>query len=107
MLLIVLRSAHSLPFPIPISCIQSLDLTNVRLLQEVPLEMFLCQKFFKILISFSSSQFVNFQNEIGIDGGMVDLPEPVGEVMTLTEKLYVPKKEFPDVSEIRESRTVD
>ncbi|PAV74152.1 hypothetical protein WR25_16492 [Diploscapter pachys] len=37
-----------------------------------------------------------FQNEIGIDGGMVDLPEPVGEVMTLTEKLYVPKKEFPD-----------
>ena len=67
------------------------------------LEMLFCQKFCKIWTSFNSSQFISFQNEIGIDGGMVDLPEPVGEVMTLTEKLYVPKKEFPDVSEIRKS----
>lgn len=26
-----------------------------------------------------------------------DLPEPIGDVVTITEKIYVPKREYPDV----------
>ncbi|RCN24795.1 hypothetical protein ANCCAN_29502 [Ancylostoma caninum] len=25
-----------------------------------------------------------------------DLPEPIGDVVTITEKIYVPKREYPD-----------
>lgn len=27
----------------------------------------------------------------------VELPEPAGDMMSITEKIYVPKNEFPDV----------
>uniref|UniRef100_A0A1I7X7D3 STAR_dimer domain-containing protein n=1 Tax=Heterorhabditis bacteriophora TaxID=37862 RepID=A0A1I7X7D3_HETBA len=35
-----------------------------------------------------------FQTDFVTDD--VDLPEPIGEVVTITEKVYVPKREFPD-----------
>lgn len=40
-----------------------------------------------------------FQFEFAKDA-MSNLPEPEGEVTTMTEKIFVPVKEHPDVSNI-------
>ncbi|EYB82269.1 hypothetical protein Y032_0363g3530 [Ancylostoma ceylanicum] len=29
-----------------------------------------------------------------------DLPEPIGDVVTITEKIYVPKREYPDINHV-------